>query len=111
MPSAKRDKLEARVGDHRHARIGDQSDFRALLERDEQLRGARHLVVLVIADERLVDVVMLAELAGVARGLAGDLVRLSQKAQSPGRGVPEISNGGGPPGKGAPGRGSGALAG
>ena len=104
MPSAERDKLEARVGDHRHARIGDQSDFRALLERDEQLRGARHLVVLVIADERLVDVVMLEEFAGVASVLAGDLIRLAQNAQCPERDVLEIADGRGDQVKAAAGR-------
>jgi hypothetical protein len=64
----------SRIGNQRHARVADESDLCALFERDEQLRRARQLVMLVVADEGLADLVVVQQLLRVARVFARDLV-------------------------------------
>jgi hypothetical protein len=81
MPQAKRDKAVAGIGNERHPSIAHQRDFRALLERDDQFRGTRQFIVFVVADERLVDVVVSEKLLRVARVLAGDLIDFFEDAQ------------------------------
>ena len=74
MTHAKRDEPMSRIGNQRHARVADESDLCALFERDEQLRRARQLVMLVVADEGLADLVVVQQLLRVARVFARDLV-------------------------------------
>jgi hypothetical protein len=74
MTQAKRDQSMAGIGNQRHACVADERDFRALLERDEQFGGARHFIVLVVADERFANFVVAEELLRVACVLAGDLI-------------------------------------
>jgi hypothetical protein len=66
-----------------------------LLEGDEEFGGARHFVVLVVADERLANFVVVEEFLRVARVFAGDLVDFFEDAQGAEGDVLEIANGGG----------------
>jgi hypothetical protein len=93
VAKAESDQAVAGVGDQRHARIADQSDFRALLESDEKFRRARHLVVLVIAHKRLRDFVVIQELLRVAGVFAGDLAGFAQDAQGAQGDVFKIADG------------------
>ena len=52
-----------------------------MFKRDEQFGCARHFVVLVIADERFANFVVVEELLRVARIFAGDLVDFFEDAQ------------------------------
>src|SRR6266487_633003 len=82
-----------RIGDQRHTGVAHERDFRALLQGHDQLRGARQLVVLVIADERLVDVVVSKQFLRVPGILAGDLIGFLEDAQRAKRDVLEIADG------------------
>jgi len=93
VAKTKSDEAVAGVGDQRHARVADERNFRPLLESDKEFRRAGHLVVFVIADERLRDFVVVQELLRVARVFAGDLVGLAQDAQSAQGDVFEIADG------------------
>jgi len=81
MAEAESDEAMARIGNQRHARVADERDFRALFERDEQFGGARHFIVLVVADERFANFVVAEELLCVACVFAGDLIDFFQDAQ------------------------------
>src|SRR6266849_3793661 len=83
----------ARIRNQRHPRVAYQRDFRALLQRDDQLRRARDFIVLVVADERLVNVIVSQELLRVARIFAGDLIRFFQYAQRAQGDVLEVADG------------------
>jgi hypothetical protein len=52
------DESRAWIGQARRAGIGDERDVLAASEALDQLRRARRFVVLVITEERLVDIVM-----------------------------------------------------
>jgi hypothetical protein len=93
VAKAESDQAVAGIGNQRHARVADESDFRALLESDEKFRRARHLVVLVIAHERLRDFVVSQELLRVAGVFAGNLVGFAQDAQGAQGDVLEIADG------------------
>jgi len=93
MAEAKSDEAMAGIGNQRHAGVADESDFRALFERDEQFGGARQLVVFVVADERLANFVVSEELLRVACVFAGDLVDLFEDAQGAERDVFQIADG------------------
>ncbi len=92
MPQAERDETVAGVGHERHPRVANQRNLRALLQSDDQLRRAGQLIVFVVADQRLVNVVVRKELQSMARVFAGDLIDLLQDAQRPKRDVFEISD-------------------
>jgi putative FmdB family regulatory protein len=83
----------ARIGDERHSGIADERDFRALFERKHKFGRAGQLVVLVIADQRFVNVVVCEQLQRMARILAGDLVYLLEDANGAKRDVLEIADG------------------
>ena len=93
MPQSERDEAVAGVGHERHSRVAHQRDLRALLERNYQLRRAGQLIVFVIADERLVNVVVGKELERMARIFAGDFIDFLQDAQRPQGDVFEIADG------------------
>src|SRR5437667_6606206 len=92
MPQAERDETVAGVGHEWHPRVANQRNLRALLQGDDQLRRAHQLIVFVVADQRLVNVVVRKELQSMARVFAGDFVDLLQDAQRPKRDVFEISD-------------------
>ena len=83
----------ARIGDRRRARVAYERDLRALLEFDHDFRGARDFVVLVIADEPLLDFEVREQLHRLARVFAGDHVHFLQDAQGAQRNVLEIADG------------------
>jgi putative FmdB family regulatory protein len=93
VPQAKRDEAMARVGNERHAGVTHEGDFRALFERDEQLRRTCEFIVLVVADKGLANFVVVEKLLRVARVFAGDLVDFLQDAQSPQRYVFQVADG------------------
>ncbi len=93
MAEAESDETMARIGNQRHAGVADECDFRALLERDEQFGGARHFIVLVVADERLANFVVAEEFLRVARVFAGDLIDFFEDAQGAEGDVFQIANG------------------
>src|SRR5258708_10931885 len=92
VPQAERDQAVAGVGNERHSRVAHQRGPRALLQPDDQFRRAGHFVVLVVADERFVNVVVIQELQRVARIFAGDLIDFLQDAHRPQRDVFEIAD-------------------
>ena len=55
MADAERNESMAGIGDKGHAGVADESDFGALFERENEFGSAREFVVLVVADERLVN--------------------------------------------------------
>lgn len=81
------------VGNKRHAGVADERNLRALFERDEQLGSARHLVVLVITDERFADFIMVEQLLRMASVFAGDLIDFFEYAQGAQGDVFEVANG------------------
>ncbi len=92
MSQAECNEPMAGVRHERHPRVAHQRNLRALLQRHDQLRRARHLIVFMVADQRLVNVVVSEQLHGVARVFAGDLVGFLQDSQRPKRDVFEISD-------------------
>jgi putative FmdB family regulatory protein len=93
VAQAERDQAVAGIGDQRHSGVADESDFRALLQGQHEFGCAGQLVVFVVADERLVNVVVREELLGVAGILAGDLVHFLEHADGAQRDVLEIADG------------------
>src|SRR5258706_4865359 len=93
VPQAECNEAVAGIGNERHARVADQRDFRALLERHDQFRGASHLIVFVVADERLVNVVVREKLLRVARVFAGDFSAFLVDVQAAPGGVFEMAEG------------------
>ncbi len=94
MAQAESDKTMSRIGDERHARVADECDFCALLERDKEFRRARHFIVFVIADERFANFVVVEEFLGVARVFAGNLINFLEDADGAKGDVFEIADGG-----------------
>ena len=92
MPQTKRDQTMAGIADQGCSGIADQSDFLALLHSHDELRRARHFVVLMVTDERFVNVVVAEELLRMARVLAGDLVGFAQSPQGAQGDVLEVSD-------------------
>lgn len=82
----------AGVGDERHARVADESDFCALLEGKDEFGGASEFVVFVVADERLANVVVGEEFLGVAGIFAGDLIHFLEHAEGAERNVLKITD-------------------
>ncbi len=74
MPQAERNEAVAGVRDERHTGVADQSNLCALLHGNNQFRRAGQFIVFVIADERLVNVIVREELLGMPRVFAGDLI-------------------------------------
>src|SRR6266852_8154477 len=81
VPHAKRHQPVTRIRHQRHPRIADQRDPDAVLQLDQQLRGARHFVVLVIADQRFLYVVVVQQFLCVPRIFARDEVHFFEDAQ------------------------------
>jgi putative FmdB family regulatory protein len=92
VAEAESDQAMARVGDEWHSGVADESDFRALFQREHQFGRPGQFVVFVVADERFVNVVVGEELLGVARILARDLVYFLEDAQGAKRDVLEIAD-------------------
>src|SRR5262249_38771786 len=82
----------ARVGNAGRPGVGDERDRGAGGERAEELAAAGQLVVLVVADGRLVDVEVREERARPPRVLAGDQVGLAQDAERAQGDVLEIAD-------------------
>ncbi len=93
MPEAKRNEPVARVGNERHSRVAHQCDLRALLHRQDQLRRASQFIVFVVADQRLMDIVMSEKLLSVPRVFACDFVGFLEDAQGTEGDVLEIADG------------------
>ena len=92
MAQAKRDEAMAWIGNERHAGVADERDLRALFERDEKFGRAGQFVVLVVADERFPNFVVVEQLLCVARVFAGDLVDFFEDSQGAQSDVFEIAN-------------------
>jgi hypothetical protein len=88
------DEPVAGIRDERHSGVADESDFRSLLEGEDEFGGASEFIVFVVADERLANVIMGEELLGVAGVLAGDLVDFLEGAEGAKSDVFEIADGG-----------------
>ena len=87
------DEAVARVGNQGHASITDEGDVRTLFHGEDEFRGAREFVVLVIADQRLVNVEVIQKFQGVAGVLAGNLVDLFEDAEGTKSDVFEVADG------------------
>ena len=85
----------ARVGDQRRTRIGHQRHHRARAQARRQLLAAPGLVVVVVADGRLGDTIVVQQLAGLPGVLAGDEVGLLERAHRAIGDVFQVSDGGG----------------
>ena len=81
------------IGNRRSAGIGDQGDFRALLQLDDDFRGARDLVVFVITHQALLNVEMREQLHSLAGVFAGDRVGFLQDSQRAQGDVFEVADG------------------
>ena len=90
MPQAERNQAMPGIGDHRRARVADQRGLGALFQFDHQFRRARQFIVRVIADQFLVDAVMLQQLLGLPCIFAGDQVGFFQNADRAQRNVFEV---------------------
>ncbi len=93
MADAKGDESMAGIGDERHAGIADQSDSCALFERKYDFGSASEFVVLVVAHQRLVNVVVGEKLLRVAGVLAGDLIDFLEDAKGAESDVLEVADG------------------
>jgi hypothetical protein len=82
----------ARVGDQRRPGVRDQRDRRAAQQASGEILGALAFVVLVIADGRLLNPVVVEEFARLSRVLARDQVHLPEDAHGPVRDVLEIAD-------------------
>ncbi len=80
------------VGDQRHPGIAHQCDGGALLHRVHQFWCARDFVVLVVADQGLVNFKVIQQLQRVARVFAGDLIHFFQNAQRAQRNIFQIAD-------------------
>jgi len=94
VAETKGDKPVAGIGDEWHASVADEGDFCALLEDEDELGGASELIVFMVADERLVNVVVGEEFLGVAGVFAGDLIHFLEDAKGAECDVLEIADGG-----------------
>ena len=92
MPQAQRHQPVTGIGYQRHSGIADQRDLRALLHGHDQFRRARQLIVFMIADQRLMNVVVGEQLLRVARVFAGDLICFFENAQGAQGDVLEVTN-------------------
>ena len=81
----------AGIRDNRRSCIAYQDNLRALLQSLEQLLRSGGFVVLVIAEHRLVNTVMIQELYRAARVFACDQVCLAQEAECSRRDIFQIS--------------------
>ena len=81
----------AGIRDNRCSCVAYQDNLRALLQSLEQLVSSGGFVVLVIAECRLANIVMIQELYRVPRVFACDQVCLAQKAECSRRDIFQIS--------------------
>lgn len=82
----------SRIRNRRSSGIAYQSHLRALLELDNDFRGARDFVVLVIAHEALLDFKVREQLGGLPRVFASDQVHVLKYPQSAQRNVIQIAD-------------------
>ena len=80
------------IGHDGSARVADQSDLRAFLELNHKFRRARQFIVRVIADQLLVNRVVLQQFLRLPRVFARDQVRFLQHAQRPQRNILEVAD-------------------
>ena len=80
------------IGHDGSTRVADQRHLRAFLELNHQFRRARQFIVGVIADQLLVNRVVLQQLLRLPRILARDQVRFLQHAQRPQRNILEVAD-------------------
>ena len=94
VPHRQRNQPVSGVAHPRHARIAHHRDVVALLQVHDQLSRAGQFVVLVVADHRLLDTVVVKQLHAMTRVLAGDEVHFFQHPQRPQRNVFHVPDGG-----------------
>ena len=92
MPNGETGQTEARIGNPRHPRIGDQCDLRPPLQVDDQLSRFGHLIVLVIADGASRYAVVIEQLLRLASVFTSDEVNTFQHPQGTQRNVLEIAD-------------------
>lgn len=92
MPETQGHEPVAGVAHKRRPRVADQGNPLTFFHRDDQLGRPRHFVVLMIADQRFVNVVMRKQFLCMSRIFAGDLVGFAKCAQSAQRNVFQIAN-------------------
>ena len=107
MANGESDEAMAGIGDEGHACIADEGNGGTVFHGQDEFGCAGDLVVFVVADQRLMDVVVIEELQGVAGIFAGDLVHFLEDAQGAECDVLEIANGSGHEVEAALGRGVG----
>lgn len=93
MAEAESNQAMAGIRNERHAGVANERNFCALFERDKQLGRSRHFVVLVVADERLANFIMVEEFLCVARVFASNPVDFLEDAQGAQRDVFKIADG------------------
>ena len=87
--------LETRIGNQRRAGVGHERDRFAGGEPRQELRPRRHGVVLVVRRQRRRDAVVVEQLPGHPRVLAGDHVGRREGLQRPQRDVAQVADRGG----------------
>ncbi len=92
MADGKRDQPKAGVGDAGHAGVGDERDFGAAFEVDDQFGGLRHLVMFVVADGSGMNTVVGEKFLGLARVFAGNQVDFLEYAEGAKGDVFEIAD-------------------
>ncbi|MDB6153544.1 MAG: hypothetical protein JWL90_1997 [Chthoniobacteraceae bacterium] len=81
-----------RIGNARHARIGDDGDLFSQLEAGKQFLGPARFVMSMIAQKRLFDLKMTQQIAGVPGIFRRDDVDKFEGLKRPQRDVPEIAD-------------------
>ena len=95
MANGESDQAMAGIGDEGHASITDQCDGGTSFHGEHEFGSAGEFVVLVVADERLMDLEMIQEFEGVAGVFAGDLLDFFENAQGAEGDVFEVADGSG----------------
>jgi hypothetical protein len=92
VAETKRHEAVTGIGNQGHSRVTDEGNLGALFQGNQEFRRARHFVVLVIADQGLVDIVVSEKFLGVAGVFASDLIGFLQNAQGAKSNVLEVAD-------------------
>ena len=95
MANGESDQAMAGIGDEGHASITDQCNGGTFFHGEHEFGSAGEFVMLVVADERLMDLEMIQEFEGVAGVFAGDLLNFFENAQGAEGDVFEVADGSG----------------
>lgn len=93
MTDGESDEAMAGVGDKRHAGITDEGDSGALLHSEDEFGSASEFVVLLVADQGLVNLEMIEELQGVTGVFTSNLVSFLKNTERAESDVLEIADG------------------